>query len=77
MRNIFRKGSSGTSGSSGDISKKEEINFKGELIKDWGKEDVFGPWTPDGETNEDGTLKFYQSYWLITSDNPITRDMLE
>lgn len=40
--------------------------MKEKILEDWGKEDVFGPWTPPHKEGE--PLKFYKSYWLITTD---------
>jgi len=43
------------------------------LKRDWGKEDVFGPWTKD-----DGkVLKFYKSYYLITDDKETNINLLK
>jgi hypothetical protein len=45
--------------------KKKKIDpFYEQLSADWGKDDVYGPWTKS-VTNDDGTLKFFKSYWLL------------
>jgi hypothetical protein len=39
-----------------------------ELNDDYGKDDVYGPWTKSC-LNPDGTLKMFKSYWLISTND--------
>ena len=44
--------------------------FYKQLMEDWGKEDVFGPWTKHlKKKDDDNEYKFYKSYYLITYDS--------
>jgi hypothetical protein len=41
------------------------------LMRDWGKEDVLGPWTTEKDKyDENGNLKFFKSFYLITTNEP-------
>jgi hypothetical protein len=51
MNNIFKR------------SKNDD--FYKNLISDWGKDDVYGPWT---NPKNDGNLHFYKRYYLITDN---------
>jgi hypothetical protein len=52
-------------------NKKDD--FYKNIMKDWGKEDVYGPWT---NRKTDGKLRFYKSYYLITTNKKPDIDML-
>lgn len=49
----------------------KDNKFYQELLNDWGKDDVYGPWTKM-EQNPNDELKFYKSYYLISyaDDSP-------
>jgi len=57
-----------------DSLKKREENgtlseFGKDLLRDWGNDDIFGPWTDLDEGSKfykkTGTFKFYKSYYLV------------
>lgn len=45
------------------IFKRNKSDFYKNLMRDWGKDDVYGPWTK--YKKDDGKLRFYKSYYLI------------
>ena len=47
---------------------KKKNNFTERLKEDWGKENIYGPWTKLEISNE---LKFYKSYWFLTPSKHI------
>ena len=53
--------------------KPEDLNpFAKDLLEDWGKEDVYGPWTEPNTDAWDPSVgfKFHRKYYLITyNDN--------
>jgi hypothetical protein len=55
------------------IFKRNKSDFYKNLMEDWGKEDVYGPWT---KHENDGKLRFYKSYYMITDDKSPTIDLM-
>ena len=43
----------------------KEKSFYKNLMSDWGKKDVYGPWI---NIKFDGKLHFYKNYYFITSN---------
>jgi hypothetical protein len=56
------------------IFKRNKSDFYKNLMRDWGKDDVYGPWTK--YKKDDGKLRFYKSYYMITDDKPTTIDLI-
>jgi hypothetical protein len=56
------------------IFKRNNSDFYKNLMRDWGKDDVYGPWTK--YKKDDGKLRFYKSYYMITDDKPTTIDLI-
>ena len=57
-----------------DSLKKKEKNgnlseFESDLLKDWGNDNIFGPWTEFETEREPSTFKFYESYYLVDISN--------
>jgi len=44
------------------------------LMKDWGKEDIYGPWTVIDKNNT--KIPYYKSYYLITTNKSPNIDIL-
>lgn len=54
------------------LKTKEDLTpFEKSLLEDWGKEDIFGPWT-EYEQPKDKTFKFYKSYYILDGGNKVT-----
>lgn len=59
------------------LKKREELNmlsdFDKDLLRDWGNEEIFGPWTDLEEGSKfyknTGKFKFYKSYYLVDIGN--------
>lgn len=56
---------------------KEEPEWVKQLKEDYGKDDIFGPWTKEYKKGD--PMKFYKSYWLISTNetpniSPFTND---
>lgn len=43
--------------------------FVKEMLKDWGKEDIYGPWTK--QWKEGDSFTFHKSFYLIDYDGPV------
>jgi len=56
------------------IFKRNKSDFYKDLMRDWGKDDVYGPWTK--YKKDDGKLRFYKSYYIIDGGNPMV-DLLK
>ena len=56
------------------IFKRNKSDFYKNLMRDWGKDDVYGPWSK--YKKDDGKLRFYKSYYMITDDKPTTIDLI-
>ena len=48
--------------------------FYKNLIKDWGRDDVYGPWT---KHKDDGKIPFYKSYYMITDNKQPNIDLFK
>jgi len=57
------------------FKRKYKNEFQKQLIADWGKEDIFGPWTKIDK--EQKKIKFYKSYYLISDNKPVNFDIFE
>ena len=55
-----------------NIFKKKKIKEKTQLEKDWGNPDIYGPWIKE----DSNKLKYYKSYWFITTDKPANMEPL-
>lgn len=51
------------------FKRKHKNKFQRDLNRDWGRKDIFGPWTKVDKDSKE--LKFYKSYYLITDDKPV------
>lgn len=67
-----------------NLKKQEKLgtlsDFGKNLLRDWGKPDIYGPWTEESISTSDssGNFKFYKSYYLISyGDKPATIDDYE
>ena len=49
--------------------------MKRQLMEDWGRDDVYGPWSKNEEVDLSRPLKFYKSYWLITDNRECNIDL--
>lgn len=57
------------------IFKRNKSDFYKNLMRDWGKDDVYGPWTK--YKKDDGKLRFYKSYYLIDGDGEPDIDLFK
>lgn len=57
------------------IFKRNKSDFYKNLLEDWGKDDVYGPWTK--YKKDDGKLRFYKSYYLIDGGGKPDIDLLK
>lgn len=48
---------------------KKNPTFWDKMMEDWGKEDVYGPWTKPYKPKPNEPLKFYKSYYMITTND--------
>ena len=55
------------------IFKRNKSDFYKDLMRDWCKDDVYGPWT---KHKNDGKLHFYKSYYLIDGGGTPKIDLL-
>jgi len=48
-------------------AKPEDLTeFEKDLLRDWGNEEIFGPWTEFNTISDSsGNFKFYKSYYLV------------
>ena len=53
---------------------KNKDTFYNNLMRDWGKEDVYGPWT---KNKKDNKLHFYKSYYFITTEGSPKIDIIK
>jgi hypothetical protein len=51
------------------LFKRNKNDFHKNLMQDWGKTDVYGPWTKE---KNNGKLYFYKSYYMITDNKQPT-----
>lgn len=61
------------------FKRKKRSDVYNSLMDDWGKSDVYGPWTKNMKGNiptKEGEFKFYKSYWLITYGGEPNIDLL-
>ena len=49
------------------MSKRSKSDIYKDMIKDWGKDDVYGPWT---KLNTDGKYHRYKSYYILEGGTP-------
>jgi len=48
----------------------DKISICEQLKNDYGNPDIYGPWTkPEDCVDENGKIKFFKSYWLITTND--------
>lgn len=54
-----------------DMAQSDEFKkFQAQLEKDWDNPDICGPWTTrEQRYNQDGSLKFFKSYYFITDNS--------
>lgn len=56
------------------IFKRKKSDFYKDLMRDWGKDDIYGPWTK--HKKDDGKLRFYKSYYMIDGGGTPNIDLL-
>lgn len=59
------------------IFKRNKSNLYKDLLRDWGKDDVYGPWTKYKDKKVDGQIRFYKSYYLIDGNEKPKDDLLK
>lgn len=58
------------------FKRKKRDTYKGYLMDDYGKPEVYGPWIRDEDGNIPGEFKWYKSYWFISIEGEPSIDLL-
>jgi len=48
-----------------------------DLKRDWGDPDIYGPWTTDDDWKTKDGIKFFKSYYLISTNETPNIDILK